>query len=124
MRDAARGAALPAAVVGVALLLGLPAATAAQSPQAPTPNERAASDVALRARVEDAIARAADIPADSVTVEVRGGIVTITGSVLCAGCGGNATPAGAGTVQQSLGAVVRAVPGVGHVVFRLRYRPN
>ena len=30
----------------------------------------------------------------------------------CDGCGGSSTPGGAATVQQSLGAVVRAVPGV------------
>ena len=83
---------------------------------------QAGPDEALRARVESALAGAADLPADSLTVEVRDGIVTLTGSVLCDACGGNATPGGAGTVQQSLGAVVRAVPGVTSVRFALRYR--
>ena len=85
---------------------------------------QATPDVALRARIEAALAGAADLPADSLTVAVRDGIVTLTGSVLCDACGGNATPGGAGTVQQSLGAVVRAVPGVTSVRFALRYRPR
>ena len=84
---------------------------------------QAAPDDALRARVEAALAAASDLPADSLTVQVQGGVVTLSGSVLCDDCGGNATPGGVGTVQQSLGAVVRAVPGVTDVRFVLRYRP-
>ena len=80
-------------------------------------------DAALEARVVAALEAAADLPADSITVEVRGGVVTLSGSVVCESCGGNATPGGAGTVQQSLGAVVRAGPGVERVEFRLRYGP-
>ena len=45
-------------------------------------------------------------------MQVESGVVTLSGSVLCDGCGGNATPGGAGTVQQSLGAVVRALTTV------------
>lgn len=85
---------------------------------------QAVPDDALRTRVEAVIASAADLPADSLVVQVERGVVTISGSVLCDGCGGNATPGGAGTVQQSLGAVVRAVPGVTSVRFALRYRPR
>ena len=85
---------------------------------------QAVPDDALRARVEAVIASAADLPADSLVVQVERGVVTIAGSVLCDGCGGNATPGGAATVQQSLGAVVRAVPGVTSVRFALRYRPR
>jgi hypothetical protein len=81
-------------------------------------------DDALRARLEAVIASAADLPADSIVVQVERGVVTISGSVLCEGCGGNATPGGSSTVQQSLGAVVRAVPGVTSVRFALRYRPR
>jgi hypothetical protein len=84
---------------------------------------QATPDAALRARVEAALAAAADLPADSLTVAVQGGVVTLSGSVICEECGGNATPPGAGTVQQSLGAVVRAVPGVSELRFALRYRP-
>jgi len=103
------------ALAAFALLsLGLAAPVSAQ----------ASPDDALRARVEAALASAADLPADSLAVSVARGVVTVTGSVLCDGCGGNATPGGAGTVQQSLGAVVRAVPGVVDVSFVLRYRPR
>jgi len=79
------------------------------------------SDDALRTRVEAALAAAADLPADSISVQVQSGVVTLSGSVVCEGCGGNATPGGAGTVQQSLGAVVRAIPGVADLRFELRY---
>jgi hypothetical protein len=79
------------------------------------------ADEALRTRVEAALAAAADLPADSISVQVQGGVVTLSGSVACEGCGGNATPGGAGTVQQSLGAVVRAIPGVTDLRFALRY---
>jgi hypothetical protein len=85
------------------------------------------SDTVLRSRIEAALRASSDIPVDSVTVGVREGVVTVSGSVICDddACGGNATPGGAGTVQQSLGAVVRAVPGVTDVRFVLRYRlPN
>jgi len=92
--------------------LGAPASTAAQS----------SADRALQARVEAALASASDVPADSITVEVSGGVVTLSGSVVCEGCGGSRTPGGFGTVQQSLGAVVRAIPGVVRLEFDLRYQ--
>ena len=47
--------------------------------------------------------------------------MTLTGSVVCDECGGRRTPGGFGTVQQSLGAVVRAIPGVESVEFELEY---
>jgi len=50
--------------------------------------------------------------------------VTISGSVVCQECGGRRTPGGSGTVQQSLGAVVRAIPGVESVEFELEYEPS
>lgn len=81
-------------------------------------------DAALQSRVAAALASASDVPADSITVRVSGGVVTLTGSVVCDGCGGSSTPGGSATVQQSLGAVVRAVPGVERVEFRLRYAPD
>ena len=71
--------------------------------------------------VEAAIARASDVPADAITVVVIDGVVTVTGSVVCEECGGRRTPGGFGTVQQSLGAVVRAIPGVQSVEFDLQY---
>ncbi|HUP51219.1 MAG TPA: BON domain-containing protein [Longimicrobiales bacterium] len=115
VRAATRRAVLGAGVV--VLLASAPAA--AQAPVAQT-----AADAALAMRVEAALASASDVPADSIAVQVRGGGVTLTGSVVCDGCGGRSTPGGTGTVQQSLGAVVRAVPGVERVEFRLRYGPS
>ena len=43
------------------------------------------------------------------------------GEVVCEDCGGMRTPGNIGTVQQSLGGVVRAVPGVMRVDFDLSY---
>ena len=80
-------------------------------------------DAMLADRVEAAIGAASDLPASSLTVEASDGVVTITGSVVCEECGGTRTPPGVGTIQQSLGAVVRAVPGVERVEFDLQYRP-
>jgi len=81
------------------------------------------ADEALRQRVAAALENASDVPADSLTVEVSGGVVTLSGSVACEACAGSRTPPGAATVQQSLGAVVRAIPGVERVEFELQYRP-
>jgi len=78
-------------------------------------------DDVLQERVEAAIACASDVPADAITVVVIDGVVTVTGSVVCEECGGRRTPGGFGTVQQSLGAVVRAIPGVQSVEFDLQY---
>jgi len=80
-------------------------------------------DALIEERVEAALVGASDLPAESITVEVDDGVVTLTGSVVCEECGGHITPAGSATVQQSLGAVVRAVPGVERVEFDLEYRP-
>ena len=78
------------------------------------------SDADLQARVQTVLANATDLPGSALQVEVNQGQVTIRGSLDCADCGGTGTPAGSGTVQQSLGAVVRAVPGVTDVVFQLQ----
>ncbi len=105
---------LAVAICAVAVAhLGVTASAAAQTP----------ADLALKARVEAALASASDVPADSITVEVSDGVVTLSGSVVCEECGGRRTPPGFGTVQQSLGAVVRAVPGVARLEFKLRYQP-
>ena len=98
---------------GAVASLGLCGSVAAQSP----------ADVALKTRIEAALEAASDLPADGViAVEVSGGTVTLTGSVACNECGGRRTP-GFGAVQQSLGAVVRAIPGVERVEFELEYVP-
>ncbi len=108
------------AVVALLALSAVSTPAWAQTVQMRTP-----ADSAFAARVQAAIRSASDVPADSLRVvaQVNGGLVDVLGSVACDGCGGNSTPGGAGTVQQSLGAVVRAVPGVEQVRFYLRYRP-
>lgn len=116
MRHAAR--AFLRAFLVAAMLALLPGAASAQAPgTGATP-----ADSALAARVTAAIEAASDVPADSIRVVASDGTVHLIGSVACDGCGGNSTPGGTGTVQQSLGAVVRAVPGVEGVRFDLRYR--
>ncbi len=81
------------------------------------------SDEELRERVEAALASASDVPGQQIQVEVSDGVVTLSGSIVCEDCGGTQTPGGLGTVQQSLGAVVRAVPGVQRVEFSIRTQP-
>ena len=80
------------------------------------------ADSVLVARVTTALQAASDLPADSIFVVASSGVVILTGSVVCGECGGSRTPNGSGTVQQSLGSVVRAVPGVERVLFELVYR--
>jgi hypothetical protein len=118
VRVASRGGVARAwlATVGLSLTLAMVHAAPAAA--------QAAADAELEARVESALASASDVPADSITVHVSDGIVTLTGSVLCDDCGGRSTPGGTGAVQQSVGALVRAVPGVERVEFRLRYGPD
>ena len=114
MRGRASTFHLAVAICAVAVAnLGVTASAAAQS----------RTDLALKARVEAALVSASDVPADSIRVEVNDGVVTLSGSVVCEECGGRRTPPGFGTVQQSLGAVVRAIPGVERLEFKLRYQP-
>ena len=119
-QDSTRRSMRSAPGIHLALVACLGAATAlgACGPDVP----EAPPDDVLQERVEAAIARASDVPADSITVAVSDGVVTLTGSVVCEECGGSRTPGGFGTVQQSLGAVVRAIPGVQSVEFELRYQ--
>lgn len=100
------------------LLLTLVLGIAACAPTLETESATDASDEQIRTRVEAVIAQAADLP-QQIAVEVREGIVFISGSLDCEGCGGLRTPGNIGTVQQSLGAMVRAVTGVNAVVFDL-----
>jgi len=78
-----------------------------------------AQDEVLQQQVTAAIASISDLPGDSLSVRVNNGVVTVTGSLACEDCGGMRTPATVGSIQQSLGAVVRAVPGVTSVEFNL-----
>ena len=102
-----------AAFVMFALSACASSIVAAQSP----------ADAALEARVTAAIENSSDLPSGVLTVDASNGIVRITGSVVCENCGGMLTPGGTQTIQQSLGAVVRAVPGVERVEFDLEYAP-
>jgi hypothetical protein len=52
---------------------------------------------------------------------VNAGVVSVSGSLSCEDCGGLRTPGNVGTIQETLGAVVRAVPGVDSVQFSLAY---
>lgn len=79
-------------------------------------------DAEIAAQVESALSSASDLPSN-FAVDVVGGQVLITGSLQCEDCGGMRTPGNTGTIQQSLGAVVRAVPGVTAVEFNLDYSP-
>ncbi len=78
------------------------------------------ADRDLAARVQAALESASDLPRE-LSVEVTDGVVLVSGSLACEDCGGNRTPGNIGTVQQSLGTVVRAVPGVTEVEFQLDY---
>lgn len=100
------------------LVLGIAACAPALETETETESATDASDEQIRTRVEAVIAQAADLP-QQIAVEVREGIVFISGSLDCEGCGGLRTPGNIGTVQQSLGAMVRAVTGVNAVVFDL-----
>ena len=64
-------------------------------------------DTVTKARVEAALASASDVHAAGITVDARRGVVTLTGQVA------------SGTEQQSVGAIVRAIPGVRDVAFSL-----
>ena len=68
-------------------------------------------DERIKMQVTSVIENASDLP-PGFQVEVTEGVVRVTGSVLCDECGGMRTPGHIGTIQQSLGGVVRAVPGV------------
>ena len=76
------------------------------------------NDEQIKSQIESTIALSEDLP-QQIGVQVLEGVVIITGVLDCEGCGGMRTPGNLGTVQQSLGAVVRAVEGVREVIFDL-----
>lgn len=84
----------------------------------PDVSSTVSGDEALQQRIASILAHSTDLP-ETLSVAVVDGIVTISGSLDCEECGGNATPGTTATIQQSLGAVVRAVPGVTRVDFAL-----
>ena len=85
----------------------------------PVADDPELTDSQLQTRVQSAIMAASDLPGENFQVQVSSGIVSVTGSLACETCGGYSTPGGPGNVQMSLGAVVRAVPGVQQVRFQL-----
>jgi len=107
--------------VWVVLLAGC-AASDNESESASNTGPATVSDADLQQRVQAAIASASDLPTQ-FRVEANAGLVRLIGSLQCENCGGNRTPGAAGTIQQSLGAVVRAVPGVTRVEFALEGGP-
>jgi hypothetical protein len=78
------------------------------------------NDAAVKTRVERAITSASDLP-QGISIDVNAGVVSVSGSLSCEDCGGLRTPGNIGTIQETLGAVVRAVPGVDSVQFSLAY---
>ena len=86
-----------------------------------SPSTQGPSDEVLRARVQAALENAADVPGREITVEVADGVVTLTGQVSSDALRG--VPYPSATVQQSIGAVVRAVPGVKEVRFSIQIEP-
>ncbi len=76
-------------------------------------------DDQLKQAVDAALAGASDLPPSGLMVEVDNGVVMISGTIDCEDCGGLRTPGGVDNIQLSIGAVVRAVPGVGQVEFSL-----
>lgn len=83
-----------------------------------TESTAVSADEQLKVQIEAAIAATADLPQE-FNIEVTQGNVTISGYLNCEDCGGMRTPGNIGTIQQSLGAIVRAVPGVRNVEFSL-----
>ena len=94
---------------------------------APIPSNVSQADVLIderiRAQVASAVVNASDLP-PGFDIQVSEGVVQIKGSVICDECGGMRTPGHIGTIQQSLGGVVRAIPGVMRVDFDLSYGPD
>lgn len=83
--------------------------------------QRKPSDEALKARVQAALVSASDVPGREITVEVSGGVVTLAGRVSSDQMRGAAYPGA--FLQQSVGAIVRAVPGVKDVRFSVQIEP-
>lgn len=85
------------------------------------PAGRLPADEILKARVVAALAAASDIPARDIAVEVKAGVVSLKGRVSANSMRGVTYPTA--MMQQSIGAVVRAVPGVKEVRFSIQIDP-
>jgi hypothetical protein len=99
------------------LLVACDSGTQTASP-AVEPDTPDSLDDRIQSQVEAVIASASDLPT-GLSIEVSQGVVSVSGSLDCENCGGMRTPNTVGTIQQSLGAMVRAVPGVTGVEFSL-----
>ena len=95
-----------AVAVGLAMVVALVGAASALGCAAREVSSQRVGDE-LRARVEAALVVASDVDATGIRVSASGDVVTVTGHV------------GSGFEQQSVGAIVRAVPGVSEVRFML-----
>lgn len=101
------------------LIAGLLILSACTRENTPAPG---VNDAELQAQVEALLGRQSDLP-PGLEVSVSAGVVIIGGSLECADCAGWETPGSGGSVQQSVGAVVRAVPGVVEVQFAFTSLP-
>lgn len=108
---------LPVSFVWMVSLIGC-AANIVDGDAASVGNGVNISDTQLQQQVAAAIASASDVP-QQLVVETSNGVVRLIGSLQCESCGGNRTPGTTDTIQQNLGALVRAVPGVTQVQFDL-----
>jgi osmotically-inducible protein OsmY len=86
------------------------------------PAVRAPADDVLKARVVAALAAASDVPGRDIAVDVKSGVVTLKGRVSANSMRGVTYPTA--MMQQSIGAVVRAVPGVKEVRFEIQVDPG
>ena len=78
---------------------------------APGAQSRPVSDEELKSRVSSALASSSTAAAKAIAVEVKGGVVTLSGKV-------------ADSYElQDLGALVRSVPGVRTVRFSVQIQP-
>lgn len=83
---------------------------------------RATTDDLLRARVVAALTNASDLPGRDIAVEVKSGIVILRGRISASSMRGVTYPTA--MMQQSVGAVVRAVPGVKQIQFSIQIEPE
>jgi osmotically-inducible protein OsmY len=104
---------VPIAAIWLALVPSATAARAAgnQAGRAPAQTAKPPADAVLKARAESALAAAADLRGRTLMADARAGTVTVTGKVATT------------SELQTVGAVVRAVPGVKEVRFSVQVEP-
>ena len=105
---------IPVAAIWLALLPSTGAtATGNQAASAPASaaTTKPPADALLKTRVESALAGAADLRGRTLTADAKAGTVVVTGKVATT------------SELQTVGAVVRAVPGVKDVRFAVQVEP-